>query len=76
MSTWVSRIINTIERLTPFSVHSYVLLDSIMNYFDQDFEDILEIVRREMGENAVVHVSRCSNLKYICLNMLITDYFT
>lgn len=46
-----------------------------MNYFDQDFEDILEIVRREMGENAVVPVSRCSNLKYICLNMLIIDYF-
>lgn len=65
MSTWVSRIINTIERLTPFSVHSQVLLDSIMNYFDQDFEDILEIVRREMGENAVVPVSQFLNLKYI-----------
>lgn len=38
-----------------------------MNYFDQDFEDILEIVMREMGENSVEPVSLCSDLKYICL---------
>ena len=38
-------------------LYSYVLLDLIMNYFDQDFEDILEIVGREMGENAAVPVS-------------------
>lgn len=47
-----------------------------MNYFDQDFEDILEIVMREMGENSVVRVSLCTLFRFeiYLFTMLISDY--
>lgn len=47
-----------------------------MNYFDQDFEDILEIVMREMGENSVAPVSLYTLFRFeiYLFTMFITDY--